>query len=92
MLAHKRRQVCSGELSEMLELADAAKLWALIEWEDAESIGLLTEQAVDPDDASFFVKGMGELRQDNGGGRRCTQPRNWVVSFSWGRSAASILR
>ena len=54
MLAHKRRQVCSGELSEMLELADAAKLWALIEWEEAEAIGLLTEQAVDPDDVSFF--------------------------------------
>ena len=54
MLAHKRRQVCSGELSEMLELADAAKLWGLIEWEEAEAIGLLTEQAVDPDDVSFF--------------------------------------
>lgn len=54
MLAHKRRQVCSGELSEMLELADAAKLWALIEWEEAEAIGLLNEEAVDPDDVSFF--------------------------------------
>ena len=54
MLAHKRRQVCSGELSEMLELADAAKLWALIEWEEAEAIGLLKEEVVDPDDVSFF--------------------------------------
>ena len=54
MLAHKRRQVCSGELSEMLELADAAKLWAFIEWEEAEAIGLLNEEAVDPDDVSFF--------------------------------------
>ena len=54
MLAHKRRQVCSGELSEMLELADAAKLWVLIEWEEAEAIGLLKEEAVDPDDVSFF--------------------------------------
>lgn len=27
MLAHKRRQMCSGELSEKLEVADAAKLW-----------------------------------------------------------------
>ena len=56
LLAHARRQVCSGELSEMLELADAAKLWGLIEWEEAEAIGLLTEQAVDPDDVSFFRK------------------------------------
>ena len=87
-----RCQMCSGELSEMLELADAARLWGLIEWEEAEAIGLLNEKAIDPDDASFFVKGMGELRQDDGGGRRCTQPRNWAVSFSWGSSAASILR
>ena len=54
MLARKRRQVCSGELSEMLELADAAKLWGLVEWEEAEAIGLLTEGAADPDDVSFF--------------------------------------
>ena len=54
MLAHTRRQVCSGELSEMLELSDAAKLWGLVEWEEAEAIGLLTEEAVDPDDVSFF--------------------------------------
>ena len=54
MLAHKRRQVCSGELSEMLELSDAARLWGLAEWEEAEAIGLLNEQAVDPDDVSFF--------------------------------------
>ena len=54
LLAHERRQVCSGELSEMLELSDAAKLWGLVEWEEAEAIGLLTEKAVDPDDVSFF--------------------------------------
>ena len=54
ILAHKRHQVCSGELSEMLELSDAAKLWGLVEWEEAEAIGLLTDKAVDPDDVSFF--------------------------------------
>ena len=54
MLAHKRRQVCSGELSEMLELTDAAKLWGLVEWEEAEAIGLLKGEAVDPDDVSVF--------------------------------------
>lgn len=54
MLAHTRRQVCSGELSEMLDLADAAKLWGLVEWEEAEAIGLLKREAVDPDDVSFF--------------------------------------
>ena len=54
VLAHARRQVCSSDLSEMLELAAAARLWGLVEWEEAEAIGLLTEQAVDPDDVSFF--------------------------------------
>ena len=43
----------------MLELSDAAKLWGLVEWEEAEAIELLTEQAVDPDDVSFFVTGIG---------------------------------
>ena len=54
LLAHERRQVCSGELSEMLELSDAARLWGLVEWEEAEAIGLLNGEAVDPDDVSFF--------------------------------------
>ena len=54
MLAHERRQVRSDELSEMLELADAARLWGLVEWEEAEAIGLISDQVVDPDDASFF--------------------------------------
>ena len=54
LLAHARHEVGSAELSEMLELADAAKLWALIEWEEAEAIGLLNGEAVDPDDVSFF--------------------------------------
>lgn len=54
MLAYQRHQVRSEELSEMLELADAAKLWGLVEWEEAEAIGLLKGEAVDPDDVSFF--------------------------------------
>ena len=54
MLAHERRQVRSDELSEMLELADAARLWGLVEWEEAEAIGLLNGESVDPDDVSFF--------------------------------------
>ena len=54
MLAHERRQVCSDELSEMLELSDAARLWGLVEWEEAEAIGLLNGEAADPDDVSFL--------------------------------------
>jgi hypothetical protein len=31
MLAHRRRQVGPDELSDMLELSDAARLWGLVE-------------------------------------------------------------
>ncbi|MGG3795500.1 hypothetical protein ABEU86_14620 [Pseudomonas paraversuta] len=40
LLAHERRQVRSDELSEVLELADAPRLWALSQLEEAEVIGL----------------------------------------------------
>ena len=56
MLAHERRQVRSDELSEMLELADAARLWGLVEWEEADGAGLFLEHIVDPDNVSFFAK------------------------------------
>lgn len=56
MLAHKRRQACSGERSEMLELADAARLWGLVEWEEADGVGLFLDHFIDPDDVSFFAK------------------------------------
>ena len=44
MLAHERRQVRSDELSEMLELADAARLWGLVEWEEADGVGIFLDQ------------------------------------------------
>ena len=56
MLAHERRQVRSDELSEMLELADAARLWGLVEWEEADRVGLFLGHVIDPDDVSFFAK------------------------------------
>ena len=40
----------------MLELADAARLWGLVEWEEADSAGLFLDQAIDPDNVSFFAK------------------------------------
>ena len=48
MHAHECRQVRSDELSEMLELADAARLWGLVEWEEADGAGLFLEHIVDP--------------------------------------------
>lgn len=56
MLAYERRKVRSDELSEMLELADAARLWGLVEWEEADGAGLFLEHIVDPDNVSFFAK------------------------------------
>ena len=56
MLAHERRQVRSDELSEMLELADAARLWGLVEWEEADGVGQFLDHFIDPDDVSFFAK------------------------------------
>ena len=57
MLAYERRQVRSDELSEMLELADAARLWGLVEWEEPDGVGLFLNHFIDPDDVSFFAKG-----------------------------------
>lgn len=56
MLAYERHQVCNTELSEMLELVDAARLWGLVEWEEADRAGLFLGHVIDPDDVSFFAK------------------------------------
>ncbi|NNB02520.1 hypothetical protein [Pseudomonas fragi] len=56
MLAHECRQVRSDELSEMLELSDAARLWGLVECEEADRVGLFLGHVIDPDDVSFFAK------------------------------------
>ena len=56
MLAYERHQVRSEELSEMLELADAARLWGLVEWEEADGVGLFRDHFIDPDDVSFVAK------------------------------------
>ena len=68
ILANERRQVRSDELSEMLELADAARLWGLVEWEEADGAGLFLEHIVDPEMFLFSQKGIGELWQDAGVG------------------------
>ena len=46
MLAYERHQVRSDELSEMLELADAARLWGLVEWEEADGVGLFLDHSI----------------------------------------------
>lgn len=59
MLAHRQRQVSAEDLNEMLELTDAGKEWALLEWEEAYRIGLFPEKVPDPEDGFQRIKGRG---------------------------------
>jgi len=59
MLAGRMRQVGEEELNEMLDLSDAARLWALVEWEEAERIGLFSGGASDRADGLQVIKGRG---------------------------------
>ena len=56
MLAYQRHQVDSSELSEMLELTDAARLWALIEYEEAYEIGLFIYDEFPSDKGPVLLK------------------------------------
>ena len=56
MLAYQLHQVRNDELSEMLELADAARLWGLVEREEADGVRLFLDHSIDPDDVSYFLK------------------------------------
>lgn len=38
--AHRRREVGDGQLIDMLEFVESARLWALVELEEAWAIGL----------------------------------------------------
>lgn len=57
MLAGRMHQVGEEELNEMLELSDAARLWALVEWEEAERIGLFSGGSPDLADGLRVIKG-----------------------------------
>ncbi len=92
MLAYERRQVRSDELSEMLELAGAARLWGLVEWEEADGVGLFLDHSIDPDDVSFLQKGVGELWQTPEQGELCVGEIREMAHHgraSWGVVAAS---
>ena len=45
--AHRRREIDSGELSEMLEFAEAAREWELLEHEEAWHLGIFQEYPPD---------------------------------------------
>ncbi|WP_046857732.1 hypothetical protein [Pseudomonas sp. CCOS 191] len=45
--ASRRREVDAGVLSDMLELAEAARTWALLEHEEAWAMGIFAEYEPD---------------------------------------------
>ena len=45
LAAHRRHEIDSGELSDMLELAEAGRQWALLEHDEAWHIGLFQFEA-----------------------------------------------
>jgi len=45
--AHRRREVSAEDLTEMLEVAEAARYWALMEHEEAYHIGLLMYESAE---------------------------------------------
>ena len=47
LTVHLRREICSGELCEMLEFAEAAREWALLEREEAWPLGIFQEYPPD---------------------------------------------
>jgi len=58
--AHRRREVSAEDLTDMLELAEAARYWALMEYEDAYHIGLFMYEAAEEwegDDPGRIVVG-----------------------------------
>ncbi|MEN5107614.1 hypothetical protein ABE521_01955 [Pseudomonas sp. TWI672] len=57
--AHRRREVSAENLVDMLELADAARDWALIEHEEAWAIGLFGDYEPDHHGGYQVIKGAG---------------------------------
>jgi len=61
MAAHRRREVDADQLCEMLEFAEAARLFGLSEHEDAYAIGLFGNREPEPDWGGQIFKGVGRF-------------------------------
>lgn len=57
--AHRRREVNSETLVDMLELAEAGRVWALMEHEEAWAIGLFGDYEPDHHGGYHVIKGAG---------------------------------
>ncbi|MGV5490209.1 hypothetical protein ACK1VC_06870 [Pseudomonas sp. XP2] len=57
--AHRRRDVDDNDLVDMLELAEAGRMWALMEHEEAWAIGLFGDYEPDHHAGYQVIKGAG---------------------------------
>jgi hypothetical protein len=55
--AHRRREVCDDNLVDMLELAEAARAWALLEHDEAWHIGLFQYEGFEDHEPGRIVVG-----------------------------------
>lgn len=58
--AHRRRDVDDNDLVDMLELAEAGRMWALMEHEEAWAIGLFDNYEPDHHGGYQVIKGAGK--------------------------------
>ncbi|WP_284399677.1 hypothetical protein [Pseudomonas putida] len=58
--AHRRRDVDDNDLVDMLELAEAGRMWALMEHEEAWAIGLFDNYEPDHHAGYQVIKGAGK--------------------------------
>lgn len=58
--AHRRRDVDDNDLVDMLELAEAGRMWALMEHEEAWAIGLFDNYEPDRHAGYQVIKGAGK--------------------------------
>ncbi|WP_409307666.1 hypothetical protein [Pseudomonas putida] len=59
--AHRRHEVNSENLVDMLELAEAGRVWALMEHEEAWAIGLFDDSEADHHAGYRVIKGSGKM-------------------------------
>ncbi|MEW5607941.1 MULTISPECIES: hypothetical protein [Pseudomonas] len=78
LAAHRRREVDDLQLTDMLELAEAARLWALLEHEEAWHIGLFQHERFRLPDPGRIVVG-GKPGGSGGAGGREILPQNTSV-------------
>ena len=61
-LAYQRYQVDAGELSDMLEITDAAREWGLLELEEGSRLGMFENREFGPQTGTQYFNGVTLVR------------------------------